>query len=202
MCNEFKLFSSLGEMAPSPTLRSKTREIIMTCTVERSLPPWLSWCSITWNITDSWKRKTETSLSWNTRSTVPIPLLRGERERSSLSVIIVFYMPFYWRSNTNTLWHCPLFFCKVVSRSPLWSWGREAVDREGQEWKFPGERKSESSGRFCALRTDRRRQDGHQRRQTQSHTRHDTLPGKVHLQFWLARQIRKRLGWLNNQLVI
>lgn len=107
-------------MAPSPTLRSKTRETIMTCTVERSLPPWRSWCSITWNITDSWKRKTETSLSWNTRSTVPIPLLRGEHMHCSLSVCpsmitwadsCILLAFFYCRLNLNTLlWGYLVFF--------------------------------------------------------------------------------------------
>lgn len=85
-CSFFPPLHGAGETAPSPTLKSKTREITMTFTAERSLPPWQSWCSITWSITGSWRRKTGTSLSSSTRSTAPTRPRRGEFTAQSAAV--------------------------------------------------------------------------------------------------------------------
>lgn len=82
---------------------------------------------------------------------------------------------------------------KVVSWSPLRPWSREIADGERQERQLPGPREPESSWGFCTLRTDRRRQNRQHRQQTQSHSRHDSLPGALF--FWpcLHQEINIRL---------
>lgn len=95
---------SAGEMEPSPTLRSRTQETTTTFTAGRSLPPWLSWCSITWSITGSWKRKTEMLLSSSIRSTVRTQPQRGEwRQRRRWCWIGVFWISGQrWQKSTHS----------------------------------------------------------------------------------------------------
>ena len=95
--------SSAGEMEPSPTLRSRTQETTTTFTAGRSLPPWLSWCSITWSITGSWKRKTEMLLSSSIRSTVRTRRQRGEWRRRQWCWISVFWISSQrWQKSTHS----------------------------------------------------------------------------------------------------
>lgn len=69
----------------------------------------------------------------------------------------------------------------MVPWTPVWPRGREAADGERKERQLPGKREPEPPGGLCSVRSNRRRQDGQQRQQTQSHTCHDPLPGEPHL---------------------
>ena len=77
-----------------------------------------------------------------------------------------------------TLQYLFFFFYQMVPRTLVGQGGREAADRERKERQLPGEREPESSGGFRPVGSHRRRQDGQQWQQTQSHSRHDPLPGK------------------------
>ena len=77
-----------------------------------------------------------------------------------------------------TLQYLFFFFYQMVPRTLVGQGGREAADRERKERQLPGEREPESSGGFRPVGPHRRRQDGQQWQQTQSHSRHDPLPGK------------------------
>lgn len=82
----FWFFFLTGEMEPSPILKSKTQVTTMTFMAGRSLLLWQSWCSITWSIMGSWKRKMVTSLNSSIPSIVQIPLQRGEWLQYMLSL--------------------------------------------------------------------------------------------------------------------
>lgn len=69
-------------------------------------------------------------------------------------------------------------FCQVVPRPFVGEGGWEAADGEREERQLPGEREPEPSGGFRSVGSYRRRQDGQQWQQTQSHSCHDPLPGK------------------------
>lgn len=66
---------------------------------------------------------------------------------------------------------------QVVPWTLVGQGGREAADGEGQERQLPGEGEPESPRRLRPVGPHRRRQDGQQRQQAQSHPRHDPLSG-------------------------
>lgn len=53
------------------------------------------------------------------------------------------------------------FWLQVVSWALVGPWGRETLDREGQEWQLPGAWEPEPSWRLCPFCTHWGRQDGH-----------------------------------------